>query len=49
MKYEIEEELINKIANYLVTKPYKEVAQILDEINKNIKPIPENEKTEKSD
>jgi hypothetical protein len=34
MEYIIKEELANKVLNYLATKPYVEVAQIISELSK---------------
>ena len=44
MKFEIEQEVLNKIIRYLATKPYAEVAQLISELNQNIKPIEEQQK-----
>ena len=44
MKFEIEQEVLNKIIRYLATKPYAEVAQPISELNQNIKPIEESRK-----
>ena len=41
MKFEIEQKVLNKIIRYLATKPYAEVAQLISELNQNIKPIEE--------
>jgi hypothetical protein len=41
MKFEIEQEMLNKIIRYLATKPYAEVAPLISELNQNIKPIEE--------
>lgn len=41
MKFEVEQEVLNKIIRYLATKPYAEVAQLISELNQNIKPIEE--------
>ena len=45
MKYEIAEETLGKILNYLIDKPYREVVNIIAELNNGIKPIIEKEET----
>lgn len=39
MRLSIDEKLLNKIANYLGTKPFQEVFQLVQEIQQDIKPI----------
>lgn len=41
MKYEISAELLQKILNFLITKPFSEVAQLIQEMQTNIKEIKE--------
>ena len=36
MKFEIEQEMLNKIIRYLATKPYAEVALLIQEIGKAV-------------
>ena len=47
MKFEINQEVLEKVVNYLVNRPYAEVAQLIAEINQNIKPIEEQKMEEK--
>jgi len=39
MKLEISQELAQEITNYLVTKPFNEVAPLIDKLQKTLKPI----------
>jgi len=41
MRLSVDQQIIEKIAGYLVTKPYKEVAGLLGELQKDMKPIVE--------
>jgi len=45
MKYEIADETLGKILNYLIDKPYREVVNIIAKLNNGIKPIIEKEET----
>ena len=49
MKFEINQVVLEKVVNYLVNRPYAEVAQLIAEINQNIKPIeaPQEQEQEK--
>lgn len=47
MKFEITEELANKVLSYLATRPYQEVASLINEVQ-TIKPI-DNEKKQNKD
>ena len=49
MKYEIADETLGKILNYLIDKPYREVVNIIAELNNGIKPIIEKEETVKQE
>lgn len=40
MKYEVKQDLMNGIVNYLVSKPYAEVFQLLEAV-RQLKPIAE--------
>ena len=37
MKYQLTQELLTKVLNYLATKPFNEVAGIISEIDKELK------------
>lgn len=39
MKFEINQVVLEKVVNYLATQPYREVAQLIAEINQNIKTV----------
>jgi hypothetical protein len=47
MKFEVEKEVLDNIANYLIKRPYCEVAQLLMTLNQSIKPIEEKEELPK--
>jgi len=38
-RFTISKVLLEEVASYLVTKPYKEVAGLITAINKDIKPV----------
>lgn len=42
MKYEVDEEVMQALANYLVSCPYREVFKLVEALNK-VKPIEEPE------
>lgn len=48
MRLSIEQEILEKALNYIASKPFREVAQIIAEVQKDIKPI-EEEKEEPSE
>ena len=39
MRVSVDQKTIEKIARYLVTKPYQEVAQLINEMQADMKPI----------
>ena len=41
MRLSIDEKLLNKLVNYIGTKPFQEVFQLINEIQNDIKPIEE--------
>ena len=41
MRLSIDEKLLNKLVNYIGTKPFHEVFQLINEIQNDIKPIEE--------
>lgn len=47
MEYKVKEETINKILNYLATKPYVEVAGLI-QVLQTVKPIKEDKVEHKS-
>ena len=47
MKFEISQEVLEKVVNYLATQPYREVVQLIAEINQGIKPIEAPQEQEK--
>ena len=47
MRLSIEQELLNKAVNYIATKPFHEVFQLINEIQNDIKPIEKRKKLKK--
>lgn len=43
MRYSIEQKTLENLLNYVITKPYNEVAQLIAEVQKDIKPVVEEE------
>ena len=41
MRLSIDDKLLNKLVNYIGTKPFQEVFQLINEIQNDIKPIEE--------
>lgn len=46
MRVSVDQKIIEKIARYLVTKPYQEVAQLISELQTDMKPIKEEAETD---
>ena len=44
MKLTIDQEVLQKVVDYLVQQPFKDVAPLINQINQSVKPI-ENEPT----
>ena len=49
MVLSIDKDVMQKVLDYLITKPYREVALILNDVQKSLKPIPEPEPKIESD
>ena len=41
MRFSIDQKVLEKLVNYVAIKPYNEVAQIIAEVQRDIKPITE--------
>lgn len=41
MRYSIEKEILEKVLNYVATKPFSEVASMIMEVQKDVRPIEE--------
>ncbi len=48
MRYSIEQQTLDEIIQYLITKPYKEVAKLLLDLQNDVMPINEDNNTEES-
>lgn len=46
MRFSIEQKVLESLINYVITKPYNEVAQIVAQAQADIKPIKEEEPKE---
>jgi hypothetical protein len=46
MKLSIEQEVLQKVVDYLVQQPFKDVAPLINLINQSVKPIQEEPKKE---
>jgi hypothetical protein len=46
MRFSIEQTVLEKIVNYLASKPFIEVSEIMSEIQQDVKPITEEKEKE---